>query len=116
MTGTPVENRLTDLWSIFDFLNPGLLGTAREFTGFAKGMRESADGYVRLKQVVSPFILRRLKTDRNIIADLPEKIEMKTYAALTKKQAALYRALIGELERTLEEAAGSSAGGLSWRR
>ena len=73
MTGTPVENRLADLWSIFDFLNRGLLGTAKEFTAFTKRMQAGGDGYARLRQVVSPFILRRLKTDRNIIADLPGK-------------------------------------------
>jgi len=93
LTGTPVENRLADLWSIFDFLNPGLLGNAREFSGFAQKLKDQPDGYGRLKQVVSPFILRRLKSDKSVIADLPEKIEMKSYAILSKKQAALYMSL-----------------------
>ena len=112
MTGTPVENRLADLWSIFDFLNRGLLGTAKEFTAFTKRMQAGGGGYARLRQVVAPFILRRLKTDRNIIADLPEKVEMKTYAALTKKQAALYKDLVDELEEALETSAGIERKGL----
>jgi len=101
MTGTPVENKLSDLWSLFDFLNKGLLGTSKEFTDFTKKLKKNNNGYGRLKQVVSPFILRRLKTDKSIIADLPEKIEMKTYSTLSKKQAALYSSLVKELEQKL---------------
>jgi non-specific serine/threonine protein kinase len=101
MTGTPVENRLSDLWSIFDFLNKGLLGSAKEFDDFSKKLKESNSGYERLKQVVSPFILRRLKTDKSIIGDLPDKIEMKTYSALSKKQAALYSAVVKDMEQKL---------------
>lgn len=112
MTGTPVENRLSDLWSIFDFLNKGLLGTAKEFTQFTKKLKESNDGYAKLKQVVSPFILRRLKTDKSIIDDLPDKIEMKTYSTLTKKQAALYSFMVGELQRKLETLEGIERKGL----
>jgi superfamily II DNA or RNA helicase len=112
MTGTPVENRLADLWSLFDFLNKGLLGSAKEFTVFTKKMQESPDGYAKLKQVVAPFILRRLKTDKKVIADLPEKIEMKTYATLTKKQAALYGAAVTELQSRLESAEGIGRKGL----
>lgn len=101
MTGTPVENKLSDLWSLFDFLNKGLLGSPKEFTEFTKKLKEGNSGYGRLKQVVSPFLLRRLKTDKSIIADLPEKIEMKTYSTLSKKQAALYTSLVSELEQKL---------------
>jgi len=112
LTGTPVENRLADLWSIFDFLNQGLLGNAREFSGFAKKLKDQPDGYGRLKQVVAPFILRRLKSDKSIIADLPEKIEMKSYATLSKKQAALYMSLVKDLQRKLETSDGIERKGL----
>jgi superfamily II DNA or RNA helicase len=112
LTGTPVENRLSDLWSIFDFLNQGLLGSVKEFTAFSKKLQESPDGYGKLKQAVAPFILRRLKTDRKVIADLPEKIEMKTYATLSKKQAALYSAAVAELQHKLDTAEGIERKGL----
>jgi len=102
MTGTPIENRLFDLWSLFDFLNKGLLGSAKEFGSFAKKLKESEEGYGRLKQVISPFILRRLKTDKTVISDLPDKIEMKTYAILSKKQVALYNKLVNDLKLKLE--------------
>jgi len=102
MTGTPVENRLSDLWSLFDFLNKGMLGTAKEFTELSRRMRDQPKGYQRLKQAVGPFILRRLKTDKSIISDLPDKIEMKIYSALTKKQAILYGKLVRDLQQKLE--------------
>ncbi len=112
LTGTPVENRLSDLWSIFDFLNKGLLGNAKEFTKFTQKLKERNEGYARLKRMISPFILRRLKTDKSIIADLPEKIEMKTYSSLSRKQAALYSSLVSELQRKLEASEGIERKGL----
>ncbi len=112
MTGTPVENRLTDLWSIFDFVNPGLLGNAGEFSKFAKGLRQSPEGYAKLRRIISPYILRRLKTDKDVISDLPEKVEMKTYASLTKKQILLYGDLVRELRLRIEQTDGIQRKGL----
>ncbi|MDR2898753.1 MAG: DEAD/DEAH box helicase, partial [Clostridiales bacterium] len=105
MTGTPIENKLGDLWSIFDFINSGLLGTPKEFSLYAKRLKETGS-YAKLRGVVSPFILRRLKTDKAVISDLPDKVEIKAYTALTSKQAVLYKGLIKELEHKLLEAEG----------
>ena len=112
MTGTPVENRLGDLWSIFDFLNPGLLGTADQFAKFSASLRDRPQGVVRLRTVIRPYVLRRLKTDRSIITDLPEKVETKTFAALSRRQTVLYRQLLEELERQLETLDGIARKGL----
>ena len=106
MTGTPVENRLSDLWSLFDFINPGLLGSAQEFSRFAKTLNKDPQGYARLRKVIGPYILRRLKTDKSVISDLPDKVEMKTWSPLSKKQAVLYQKLVNDLRRTIESTEG----------
>ena len=101
MTGTPIENDLTNLWSLFDFLNKGLLGTSKEFKEYCKNLEEHPEGYTKLKMMISPFMLRRLKTDKSIISDLPDKIEMVEYAALSKKQVVLYRKVVADMEEKL---------------
>ncbi|SHK49036.1 non-specific serine/threonine protein kinase [Hathewaya proteolytica DSM 3090] len=112
MTGTPIENKLSDLWSLFDFLEPGLLGTPKEFKNFTKSVAENKNGYEKLRNIVNPFILRRLKTDKKVIADLPEKIEIKEYPSLSKKQILLYNKLVKELEIKLKTAEGIDKKGL----
>jgi SNF2 family DNA or RNA helicase len=112
MTGTPIENRLSDLWSLFDFLNAGLLGTAKEFANYTKILKDGNADYSKLRAVVNPFILRRLKTDKTVIDDLPEKMEIKAYATLTKKQVVLYNGLVMELEHKLKTAEGIERKGL----
>jgi non-specific serine/threonine protein kinase len=102
LTGTPVENRLSDLWSIFDFLNPGLLGSESQFGEFVKQLSETGSGgYGPLRQLVRPYILRRLKTDKNVIADLPDKTEVKSYCHLSKTQTVLYQDSVEQLGRDL---------------
>lgn len=109
MTGTPIENDLTNRWSLFDFLNKGLLGTSKEFHECVKGLNEHPEGYQKLKTMVSPFMLRRVKTDKRIIADLPEKIETVDYVSLTKKQVVLYRKVVTDMERQILEEEGGYA-------
>ena len=104
MTGTPIENSLLDLWSLFDFLNPGLLGSVKEFKTFCTQLKKEPERYMHLKKVISPFILRRMKTDKAIAPDLPEKVEMKTFPQLSKKQVVLYTDFVKELEIRLSEA------------
>ena len=108
LTGTPVENRLADLWSIFDFTHSGLLGSAKVFAQFSKQLAEKQH-FAPLKNLVRPYILRRLKTDKSVIADLPDKTELKTWCALSAKQAALYQSAVKSLEKALEEAQGENA-------
>ena len=105
LTGTPVENRLSDLWSIFDFVNPGLLGSDKAFAAFAKRLADS-EHYGPLRELVRPYILRRLKTDKSVIADLPDKTELKAFCHLSAKQAALYQQSVKELSAALESAEG----------
>ncbi|MCY4379354.1 MAG: DEAD/DEAH box helicase [Candidatus Dadabacteria bacterium] len=114
LTGTPVENRLTDLWSLFDFICPGLLGSARRFREFVKSLDANGkDHYAPLRNLVRPYILRRLKTDKSIIADLPDKTEVYAYCGLGKKQAALYEKSVRELKTALAgEAEGIKRRGL----
>jgi SNF2 family DNA or RNA helicase len=115
MTGTPVENHVGDLWSIMDFLNPGLLGSAQNFkTRFHRQITLYHDKPTveMLKKITSPFILRRLKTDKNIIKDLPDKIENKEYCTLTKEQASLYQAVADEVQNQVENADGIARKGI----
>jgi superfamily II DNA or RNA helicase len=102
LTGTPVENRLGDLWSLFDFINPGLLGSGKEFSSFTKRLAARPHNpYAPLRELVRPYILRRLKTDKTVIADLPDKTEVKAYCHLTRTQAALYQQAVKELATEL---------------
>jgi hypothetical protein len=113
LTGTPIENRLGDLWSIFDFVNPGLLGSAKEFTNFVKRLGDKPhNSYGPLRALVRPYILRRLKTDRRVIADLPDKTEVKAFCQLSRKQAALYQQAVEELAEQLANAEGMRRKGL----
>ncbi|MCA1787606.1 MAG: DEAD/DEAH box helicase, partial [Desulfobacteraceae bacterium] len=112
MTGTPVENRLSDLWSLFDFVNPGLLGNKSEFSRFAKTLNDNPDGYARLRQLISPYILRRLKTDKSVICDLPDKVEMKVFSDLSPKQLVLYKKAVKTLEEQIENTSGIQRKGL----
>jgi SNF2 family DNA or RNA helicase len=111
LTGTPVENRLSDLWSIFDFTHPGLLGTGKVFSDFTKRLTEQQH-FGPLRTLVQPYILRRLKTDKAVIADLPDKTEVKAWCHLSPTQAALYQRAVKELEFALDNADGMARRGV----
>ncbi len=115
MTGTPVENRLAELWSIMEFLNPGYLGPARAFrTRFAIPVERYHDTEraTLLKRLVQPFVLRRVKTDTTIISDLPEKMEMTVLCNLTREQATLYEAVVQDMLARIEASTGIERKGL----
>jgi len=103
LTGTPVENRPGDLWSLFDFLNPGLLGGSAAFADAVKRCAKSSEGFAPLRRLVKPYILRRMKTDKSIISDLPDKIETKAFCGLTKRQATIYAKLVDQLAKMLAD-------------
>ncbi len=115
LTGTPVENRLSELWSIMHFLNPGYLGARKAFReNFAMPIERYHDeeAIKQLKQLTTPFILRRVKTDPRVISDLPEKVETKVYCALTEEQATLYEAVVQGVMKQIEEEEGIKRRGL----
>ena len=120
LSGTPVENRLGDLWSLFDFTSPGLLGSSRDFTRFSKKVGKENDRTTpqyqhfmsTLRSLTQPYILRRLKSDKSIITDLPEKTEIQSYCSLTKEQVQLYQESINELAEILKKASGIERRGL----
>ncbi len=101
------------MWSIFDFINPGLLGSAKQFSTYLKSLAERPHSpYGPLRELVRPYILRRLKTDKSVIADLPDKTELKAYCQLSRKQAALYQQAVLELKSRLEDTEGIERKGL----
>jgi SNF2 family DNA or RNA helicase len=115
LTGTPVENHVGDLWSIFEFLTPGWLGSQADFRRrflIPIQARQDAEAANRLKRLTGPFLLRRLKTDKSVIADLPDKLEMKVFCTLTREQATLYAAVVKEINDALESSEGMQRRGL----
>ncbi len=103
LTGTPVENHLSDLWSLFDFINPGLLGNSKQFTKYTKGLSEKdSNSYGPLRELVRPYILRRMKIDKAIIADLPDKTEVKAHCHLSRRQVALYEQAVKDFSILLK--------------
>jgi len=108
ITGTPIENRLLDIWSLFDFITPGLLGSHQDFIKYGKQktqvqQNQTGHFFTAIRHLVKPYLLRRLKSDKNIISDLPDKTELQSFCALTKQQAGLYQQAVNELSATLEQ-------------
>ena len=112
MTGTPIENDLSNLWSIFDYQDKGLLGSEREFKKFCSDIDSKPYKYQKLKNMIAPFLLRRVKTDKSIIKDLPEKIEKIDYVDLSKKQVVHYNEVLKDLENKLLDSDGIQRKGL----
>ncbi|MBE6984541.1 MAG: DEAD/DEAH box helicase [Ruminococcaceae bacterium] len=112
MTGTPIENDLTNLWSLFDFLDKGLLGSADEFRRYCHRLEAHPQNYGKLKNMVSPFLLRRVKTDKKIISDLPDKLEQTDYIELSPKQTVLYRKVVAETQEKVLSSSGIERRGL----
>jgi len=118
MTGTPVENKLTELWSIFDFINRGYLGSIRDFQkGYAIPIEKfkQTNRAEKLRMAISPFILRRLKTDKSIISDLPDKVVLNEYCYLTKTQAALYQSVLDNLMSDISKLNGINRRGMIFK-
>ncbi|MFO7680849.1 MAG: SNF2-related protein, partial [Chloroflexota bacterium] len=106
LTGTPVENRLSELWSIMQFLNPGFLGGQKQFhQEFTLPIEKygDEDAAQKLRKMTRPFLLRRVKTDPTVIQDLPDKQEMKVYCHLSEEQATLYEAVVQDALAAIEE-------------
>ncbi len=113
LTGTPVENHLGDLWSIFDVINPGLLGSDKQFSRYVKTLTaREHNAFGPLRELVKPYILRRMKTDPSVISDLPDKTEVKAHCMLSRKQAALYTQTVEQLAEALSTASGIERKGL----
>lgn len=112
MTGTPIENDYSNLWSLFDFLNKGLLGSFDQFKRFSKTIEDYPENTTKLRNLVSPFILRRLKTDKSIISDLPAKIEIVDHVNLSKRQIVLYKKQVEQLKEDIETAQGMERRGI----
>jgi len=110
LTGTPIENSVVDLWSIFNFLNRDYLGDVKRFK---KAFHNKPNNRPQLKRLIEPFLLRRLKTDKSIITELPDKIEQNIYCQLTKEQASLYQAVVNQLAEDMKSKNLNSAAMLS---
>ena len=115
LTGTPVENRVEELWALMDFLNPGLLGPLERFRrdfGYVGNQKSDGSELDRLKRITGPFVLRRVKTDPAIIDDLPDKVEIKEYCVITREQASLYQAVLDSMSERLAHVDGMARSGL----